>query len=462
MRKVIIFFLFASIVFFMNPYGFWGDAAIILWGWYTLQLIFKSSDCIAFRELTLFLFAVNFLFAPVLSYYGTEGPTSYRMKLTPSEYFSMAIPAMLCLQAGIYFIRTSVFSVNLTLVKIQTILNTAILKQWLFWGIGLSLISSHAPGELAFLFYLLSGIRYIAAFGLFVVDRKKYIWYILAVFFLEISKAVAQAMFHDCLMWLIFFGLFLIYYLRLKLWHKAILGTIGFFLFLTLQVAKNDYRKLTWYGSGEASISTLTKVAEKNVNAGLFKDDNVSSAVSRVNQAWIFASTASRMNRTLDYQGLHLVGIYLEAALLPRFLAPNKLTAGNREIFNKFSGHRISSGTAMGLGIFADGYIAYGFYGVLIFAFAFGLIFSIVFKITESWARISPFFIFFVFPILNYAVRPDCETPTVIGHILKGLIVFGIMMTIYRKYFARKLFLLRKQEEVSNNAGTSNQILSHQ
>jgi hypothetical protein len=231
---------------------------------------------------------------------------------------------------------------------------------------------------------------------------------------------------------------------------------VAVILFFVLQISKGDYRRSTWYGSGETGISTFQDVTSKNIDKGVFTEANISGAVSRVNQAWIFASTTERMNRVEDFQGLSLVGLYIESAVLPRFLAPNKLSSGNKEIFNRFSGHYITTSTSMGLGVFADGYIAYGFWGVMIFAFVFGFIFSLVFKIVEGWAEISPLFVFFIFPILHYAVRPDCETQTVIGHLVKGLIVFGVMMGFYRNYFAKKLKSLQRSQKLKKG----NQALS--
>jgi hypothetical protein len=40
-----------------------------------------------------------------------------------------------------------------------------------------------------------------------------------------------------------------------------------------------------------------------------------------------------------------------------------------------------------------------------------------------------------VLPILNYAVRPDCELQTVINHLSKGLLVFGILVTLTKFNF---------------------------
>jgi hypothetical protein len=141
------------------------------------------------------------------------------------------------------------------------------------------------------------------------------------------------------------------------------------------------------------------------------------------------------LDRNKDFQGLKNVNKYLEAAILPRFLAPNKLSSGNKEIFNKFSGHTINEGTSMGLGIFADGYIAYGAWGVYIFGFVLGLLFSLTFKLVERCTKISPFYVLMLLPLLNYAVRPDCELQTTITHLFKGILLYGFLVYLTRKRF---------------------------
>jgi hypothetical protein len=105
----------------------------------------------------------------------------------------------------------------------------------------------------------------------------------------------------------------------------------------------------------------------------------------------------------------------------------------------------------MGLGILADGYIAYGFYGALIFAFALGLIFSIVFNTVEGWSKLSPFFVLFIFPILNYAVRADCETQTIMTHLVKGTLVFGLVIAYYkRRYFKKRQSFLNTPDTLES------------
>jgi hypothetical protein len=129
------------------------------------------------------------------------------------------------------------------------------------------------------------------------------------------------------------------------------------------------------------------------------------------------------------------VSRYFEASLLPRFLAPNKLRSGENTLFNKFSGHLINDNTSMGLGVFADGYIAYGSMGVYVFGFALGLIFAITFKIIEKWSDFSPYYALLLLPILNFAIRPDGELLTTLNHLFKSILLYSMLVYLSRKRF---------------------------
>jgi hypothetical protein len=249
-------------------------------------------------------------------------------------------------------------------------------------------------------------------------------------------------MYHDVLMWLIFFGLYFVYTLKPSLKVKLI-GAIGvIILILFVQSLKVIYRSEVWSGDKAASLSTVYEIgSEQAKSETILGEENLLGTLNRGNQAWIFASTVDNMDHTKNFQGLTNVNKYLEAALLPRFLAPDKIKSGSQEIFNEFSGHYLNGGTSMGLGIFADGYIAYGAWGVYIFGFVLGLIFSLTFKLVERWTKVSSFYVLLLLPLLNYAVRPDCELQTTINHLAKGIILYGFLV-----YLTRKRFTLDSQE----------------
>jgi hypothetical protein len=303
-------------------------------------------------------------------------------------------------------------------------------------GLVLRLLTPFMSGELGFIIYLLATIRFIGAFSLYALMPRKYILMNILVIGLELVIAFLNGLYHDALMWLIFFAILHVYVTKPSFQTK-VLGSIGIIVFiLFVQAIKHTYRQAVWQGNSEASIETITDIGlEKSKTEILIGEDNLLGTLNRGNQAWIFASTVDQMDMQKDFQGLNNVERYFESAVLPRFLAPDKIKSGDKEIFNKFSGHSLADGTAMGLGVFADGYIAYGSIGVYIFGFFLGLLFSLTFKLVENWTRISPFYVLMIFPLLNYAVRPDCELQTTINHLFKGIIIFGFYIYISKKRF---------------------------
>jgi hypothetical protein len=431
--------------------GFLSSLAIALWIWFLQELFENSNDNIAFKEFILTLYGMNYLFSPAMSYL-TDVNSVYRMKLPEEDYFLLAIPAMLLFRAGMNSVKTPIFQFNFRTVQLQSVLNQNVLVTWLYAGTAIRFFNSYIPGDLAFFFYLLSSVRFVAAYGLFVMDARRYKWHLFGILFLELLMALQQGMFHDFAMWLIFFGIFWVYIKKPSRNLKLGLGVGAALLFFVIQVAKSEFRSSRGSNQESSGLALFQAAVEKNMQSdeGLFSTSNTQGSMTRANQAWIFASTANRMNHYQDYQGVALLGEYAKAAFLPRFLAPDKMKAGDKTIFNRFSGHRVNSGTSMGLGFFADGYIAYGPLGTYAFAFLLGLIFAGVFKLVEGWSRISPFFILLMFPILHYAVRPDCETQTVMGHIVKGIFVFGGLMWYYSVYFAKVVDEVKKEQALTN------------
>lgn len=335
----------------------------------------------------------------------------------------------------------------------QALLNEDLMKKWLIAGFLIGLMRGFLPGDLGFVAYLLGGIKYVAAFALFIIDRRKYKWYLYALIFLEVVAALAVGMFHDMVIWILFFSMVWTYIKKPSPAAKFVLGSIAIVALFVLQSVKGSYREQLRAGK-DGGLGSLTSVVDKNSQGdeGLFNMRNVALSLTRANQGWIFASTMQNTERRQNFQGMELVKKYAEAAFLPRALAPNKLEAGDTKIFNEYSGVIVLKGTSMALGLFADGYISYGYYGTLIFAFLFGLIVAWSFKLIEKWTSISPFFALLSFPLLNYAVRADCETQTWMGHLVKGIVVFSILMYFTKRYMQSKAAELSEEHSVQQAA----------
>lgn len=405
------------------------------------RIILKSDEIFVFREWALSLYAMNYLIAPAITYSLPVDQVVFGMKISIHEYYNLAFFGFLFFALGMFQIKTRVFSIDYNNINKLAVVNKKFLIKITLLGIVLRLLIPFFPGELGFFIYLLALIRFVGAFAL-LAESKRLWYYSAAVLLLELLTAFLQGMYHDAIMWIIFFGLYYLYIVKPGLPIKLFGFGVAVLLIFFIQAIKFNYREQTWQDGQEASLSTVAEIGiDATKNEGLFGTGNLISTLHRGNQAWIFASTVDNVSRNKNFQGLKNVNKYLEAALLPRFLAPNKITSGNKEIFNEFSGHDINEGTSMGLGVFADGYIAFGTWGVYIFGYVLGLIFSLTFKIVERWTVVSPFYVLLLLPLLNYAVRPDCELQTTINHLFKGILMYGFLV-----YLTRKRFTLDSQE----------------
>jgi hypothetical protein len=348
----------------------------------------------------------------------------------------LSIPGFLFFLVGMYSIRTTCFKIKFNDIHKLSIVNEGFLKKITLIGLLLKIASLFVSGEIAFIIYLFGLIRFVGAFALMGINLKRYIIWPVSILLFELALGFIFGAYHDAIMWVIFFGLYYVYVNKPSITQILLGGGVAILLLLVIQAVKYKYREEVWQGSKEASLETVYEVGSENVSSeNLLGDANLLTTLNRGNQAWIFASTVDNMDRGKNFQGMTNVNKYLEAALLPRILAPNKIKSGDKEIFNEFSGHSINGGTSMGLGIFADGYVAYGATGVYTFAFVLGLIFSLTFKLVERWTKVSPFYVLLLLPLLNYAVRPDCELQTTINHLFKGILLYGFLVYLTRKRF---------------------------
>ena len=434
----VILFYFLSFLLINNGFLAFG---ITLFFELVYRLIFNSNRIFVFREWVLLLYSLNYIISPMISYQLDDAMTKYGMKIPSDQYFTLAIPGLFAFMLGLYLLPTNIFTPNFKSIKKSAAVNETILYRTTAVAVFLKFIYTFNLGELSFIVYLGSLLRFVSAFALFSINPRKYFLLIVLVFSIDLVSSFIGGMYHDVVMWLIFFAFYYVYSVKPTVRLK-IIGAIAFVLFvLFLQAMKVVYRQEVWFGEKEASMETVGELGSQIAdNEILLGEDNLLATLSRSNQAWIFASTVDHMDRNKNFQGTTIVGKYLEAAILPRFLAHDKIKSGDKAIFNAFSGHVVNEGTSMGLGIFADGYIAYGVWGVYTFGLVLGLIFSLTFKLVESWAKISPFYILLMLPLLNYAVRPDCELQTTITHLFKGVLLYGFLV-----YLSRKRFTLANQ-----------------
>lgn len=197
---------------------------------------------------------------------------------------------------------------------------------------------------------------------------------------------VQEGMFGDLFLWILLLGLFVLAGRAkpLPMTLKGVFTTMAMLVLLLIQSIKMEYRVNTWgrqrderNGSAGLMISLLYdrwQHPEKVVNG-------VHSllALTRFNQGAIVGNAMAKVPANEPYAGGEVL-LSVVHPFVPRFLWANKPITGGHENIRRFTSlpqHKSSSTNISPIG---EGYVNFG-YGGILFAFAYGLLLAVCFKI---------------------------------------------------------------------------------
>lgn len=399
-----------------------------------LLLFFSIGAVIPIRYIAGTFMCLQMLLGPTFAYNGLDKYQfgDYVMRISEGEYFSYAIPAVLMFILGLHVTAGKLKGEIINEVEIKKFIDNSGQLPYIFIGIGFlaGFISGRFGSELAFLFVLLAGFKYIGLFMLLLGSKQLKLWVMVLVFGSIIASSLSGAMFHDLLTWLIMFGAVLAIKFKPSVTLKAI-ATTGFILLaVIIQQLKGEYRRTLRSESG--NFNTFENVYQDNSNS-LFDFKSLASSNVRINQGFIVTNIMITVPYYVPFEnGKELMKI-LEAAFLPRIIAPNKLNAGDRTIFTKYSRIPLMPGTSMALGAMGDGYINFGIMGGCIFMFFLGFLFSEVLNRFYKYSKYYPFLLLFTPLVFYYPIRADCELQTSLGHLVKSCFLIYIMLLLWKK-----------------------------
>jgi len=419
-----------------------------------LLLFYSIGSVMPIRYLAGALMCVQMLLGPSFAYNGLDAyqTTVYQMKIPEAEYFTYLFPAMILFIAGLHITAGKLKGEVLNLTEIKIFIDKAGNIPYVFIAIGFisSIISTYFSSELAFVFYLLSSFKFIGTFMLILGTKQLKTWVLVLVFGSIIASSLVEAMFHDLLTWLIMLGAVLAIKYKPANTLKTIVTVSFIGLSIVIQLVKSDYRKVAWNTGGGNLESFENVVTNKKEDNSLFNYESIAASNVRINQGFIVTNIMKNVPEIVPYSnGQELMQI-LEAAFLPRFLAPNKLNAGDRTFFMKYSGMTIKKGTSMGLSSVGDAYVNFGVIGGSIFMFFLGLLFSEVLNGFHKFSSLYPVLLLFTPMVFYYPIRPDCELQTSLGHLVKSSFLIFLMIQIWKYKFSVKY----SSKQIANKAAT--------
>ena len=397
---------------------------------------------------------LQMLVGPVFAYNGLDKfvYTIYSMKIPEETYFLYVIPAVLCFIFGLHLnagnLKGEVIDVNS--VKKFTQQQPDLPYIFIVIGFVASLLSILVPGNfsttdaisqrggsgwLFFVLYLLGDLKYIGVFLMILGKPRMKALPTILVYGSIISSSLGSGMFHDLLTWVIMLAAIFAIRYKPPNYIKGIF-VFGFLtLAFTIQMVKSNYRSLL--GNTEnAGVSTFTEALEQRESKNdVFDIKSLAISNIRINQGFIITNIMKTVPDRIPYSNGAELGQILEAAFLPRFLAPDKLEAGDQKIFNKYTGLNVRSGTSMGLSSVGDAYINFGIIGGCIFMFFLALLYNGILKVFYHYSKFIPVLLLLTPLVFYYPIRPDCELQTGFGHVIKSCFLIVALFIIWRKAF---------------------------
>jgi len=205
-------------------------------------------------------------------------------------------------------------------------------------------------------------------------------------------------------------------------------------LALIIQQVKGTYRASAMQGEG--GLESFQRAYENvNESSGIFDFKRLAVSNVRINQGFIITNIMKTVPARVPHSNGEELRLLLEAAVLPRFLAPNKLEAGDRTLFTKYTGLGLRQGTSMGLSSVGDAYINYGIVGGCIFMFLLGFLYNQVLKAFHRYSKFYPVLLLFVPLVFYYPIRPDCELQTILGHLVKSCFLVYVIFLVWKSSF---------------------------
>lgn len=381
-------------------------------------------------HITALLAILQWLVGPVLSYASGRIVGRYFMYVDEPTYFAFALPATAAYTAAILGFGAS--------LKQRSLLDE--MDRRIFFPMGMVLLvgaiaaeflAARFGGSVAFLLFLLSQLRYVAAiYFLFAKHQLKWIFFALSCGQLFLRSS-ASGMFHDLLIWL---ALIFVFWFAQKRWSfqvkVAMLVVAAFFVF-TIQAIKNSYRDKLRRGADASLV--------KEVSDFLFMDpdfhrqDIVGMGIARLNQGWIISAIMKHVPKNEPFAEGETVRVAFSSALLPRFLAPDKKKAGGRENFRRFTGLPIGEGTSMGISPLGEAYANFGVDGGILFMVVYGGFLATFYYGCLRYAVSHPDFVFWIPLVFYQAIKAETELLVVINQLTKGMVVaFFVYWAMYR------------------------------
>ena len=404
------------------------------------KFVNRLGHAIPILELMLLLAGLQWIVGPLIEYISPSNHFKYYMYVPEEVYMAFVVPAYFVFVLAVLtpISKYSKYFISLDIFYNQTKFAIVLL----LIGIASDFIGPYVPDSLKFFLYLSSNFKYAAAIILYFSENEKLrnVFYLVILYLFY--NSLRFAMFHDFVLWSLVFYMF--WAIKFKPSIKTILLTflIGIVFLTSLQSVKAVYRSQVWGGYAGNKIELFFGLVIDSIfSEGLLSEVSEGQTGNnvRLNQGWIISAIMSHVPEEQPFFEGETIEDAVSASLLPRFLSPNKTTAGGRENFRRFTGLDIGEGTSMGISIIGEAYGNYNVIGGMVFMGIWGLFLGRIWLSLLKYGFENVLFLAFLPLIFLQVIKAETELVVVLNHLLKSLIVVFAFFYVAKRKLVQKL-----------------------
>jgi hypothetical protein len=413
----------------------WSLVGIALVVFIFLRFLNRLGKSIPIIELMLLIAGLQWIVGPLVEYNFPTNHYKYHMYVTEEVYMSFIVPAYALFTLALLGTLNKYKNINIPIGELDQFKNYG-LTIFLI-GVVFDMISGSLPGSIGFFAFIVGNFKYAGAIILFFSkdSRLRKVFYFALVYL--ILSSLQQAMFHDLILWTVFFYMF--WAIKNKPSKRQIYLTvlIGFFSLSTLQTIKSAYRAEVWSGYGGNKVELFAGLF---VDAVFFNSANAKNLSGdenniRLNQGWIISAIMQEVPERTEFIDGETIMEAISATIVPRFLNPDKKKAGGKENFEKFTGLQLGENASMGISIVGEAYGNFNVIGGVIFMGFWGWFLAnywgfLLIKIKDNIMLLA-----FLPIIFLQVVKAETELVVVLNHLVKATIV------VFLFFWAAKQFL---------------------
>lgn len=422
--------------------GVWSYIGIIAVVFVAIKFIKQIGKGLPILELMLLVAGLQWIVGPLIEYAWPSMHFKYYMYVEQTEYMRYVVPAYSFFVVIIFLILKKIAHIDFQSDRLKNYSNYGLTIVLI--GVFFDLFSGFLPNSLKFFAFILSNFKFAGAIILFYSESKilKKIFYIVILYLLAVS--IAKALFHDFIIWSVFFYMFWAVKRKPSISKILITMLIAVVLATTLQTIKSAYRMQVWndYSGNKVELFVNLMVDSFFVNESstATSDDDIDNNV-RLNQGWIISAILDNIPDNHDYLNGETITNAVLASIFPRVINPGKARAGGQENFREFTGIDIGDETSMGISIIGEAYGNFAMMGGIIFMGVWGFFLGQIWLFLYKKIQDNIVFVAFIPLIFLQVIKAETELLVVLNHLIKSMIVVLLFI-----WFAKKFLEWRFEE----------------